>query len=154
MDGRYSLLADHSLRNAIVWPLVPWTMYDVEQKRWVDIPTFAHIDVRPDEFLMLRAKNTLNIDSDKFAAMDSLILKSHAQYKRFSKVIENIPAAQPATSPATPIRPGTADSSKSPFPRRAKRKHSEEDIAAAASSSPGCIPRRSAKKRRTVAHGA
>lgn len=128
-------------------------MYDIEQKRWVDIPTFAQIEVRPDEFLMLRAKNTLNIDSDKFAAMDSLILKSHAQYKRFPKAFEDIPPVQPATSPVTPIRPRAADSIETPVPRQSKRKYSGEPITVASSSSPCRITQRTTKRMRTEERG-
>ncbi|KJA18630.1 hypothetical protein HYPSUDRAFT_205164 [Hypholoma sublateritium FD-334 SS-4] len=149
VDGQYSLLADHSIRNAIAWPLTPWTMYDVEQRRWVDIPTFARVDVWPNEFLMFRTKGSLDIDSDQFAAMDSLILKLQAQYKRFSSPIESEPAIQPAMSPATPIHPRPRGS----IHCHAKRKRSEEHIAAAASSSPSRTSCRSTKQMRAEEQG-
>ena len=145
VDGRYSLLADYSLRNAIVWPTVNWTMFDVEQQRWVDIPTFAQVEVGPHEFLMFRTKSSLDLDSDQFAGMDSLLLKLHVQYKRFSSAIDSVPDIQSATSPATPTRPTPSGS----IHRRAKRKHSDEHIAAtASSSSPVRISRRSSKRMR------
>ena len=127
VDGHYSLLGDHSLRNVIVWPLIPWAMYDVQQRRWVDIPTFAQIQVRPDEFLLLRAKDTLNIDSEQMGAMDTLILQLESQYKPIPEIAWNVPQAS-VDPPVTPAHPKVSE--KTFTPRWLKRKHSEEPSSA------------------------
>ncbi len=50
INGLYLPFTTISLRNSIAWPTIPWTLYDVEQKAWVGIPTFSHIEVRANEF--------------------------------------------------------------------------------------------------------
>lgn len=119
-------------------------MYDVEQRCWVDIPTFARIEVRPKDFLLFRAKSTLNIDSADLGTMDSLILQLQSQYKQhIPEITWNIPEAR-AAQPVTPVRNKASGSVRRQF----KRKRSEEHTPAATSSSPGCITRSSAKRMR------
>lgn len=144
MDGQYSLLDDHSLRNKIAWPTAPWTMYDVEQRCWVDIPTFAHITVRPGEFLLLRPKSALGSDCKEFAEMNLLIRQLQSQYEEASpEIAGDVPVVAVAT-PDTPVHrplPST--------PHRSKRKRSEEHLEAVVLSSPGHITPSFTKRKRT-----
>ena len=137
-DGHYSLLDDHSLRNKIAWPTAPWTMYDVEQRCWVDIPTFAHIMVRPGEFLLLRPKSALESDREEFTEMNLLIRQLQSQYKQASPEIAGDIPVVAAAPPVTPIFE----------PRLPKRKRSEENISAMALSSPTRMTRGYTKRKR------
>lgn len=77
--------------------------------------------------------------------MDSLILQLQAQYKKLIPAIACDVPGVAAAPPETPIRNKPLIS----VPLRSKRKHSEEHIAAAPSSSPGRIIRGSTKRKRT-----
>ncbi|KJA14196.1 hypothetical protein HYPSUDRAFT_202582 [Hypholoma sublateritium FD-334 SS-4] len=145
-NGLYSLRSDHSLRNQIVWPSVQFTMYDAEQMRWVDVPTFARIEVRPDEFLMFRAKSSMSTDSDEFPAMDSLTSQLRTQYRvPAPENAANVPTINteiPTELPITPARNLIPESAATTAPRRAKRRRSQ------ACSSPVRVARDSTKRRR------
>ncbi|KJA19669.1 hypothetical protein HYPSUDRAFT_204407 [Hypholoma sublateritium FD-334 SS-4] len=138
VNGLYSLFTDHSLRNNIVWLTIPWTLYDVEQKAWVGIPTFTHIQVRSNEFLMIRVKSTLDIPLEEFGRMNNLISQLHDEYK--STLIKA------ANGMGMPVTPPSLSHSTKPSPSKRKRSRSAT-TPSPSSSSPKYNARRSAAKR-------
>ena len=125
MDGLYSPLSDQSLRNVTTWPLVHFSIYDVEQMRWVDLPTFARIEVRQNDFLMLRAKSSMQIDSGEFPAMDSLIVQLRARYCASTPENTEVIPETIVKLPDTPTTDGFTETASAPAPRRVKRKRSQ-----------------------------
>ncbi len=125
MDGLYSPLSDQSLRNVTTWLLVHFSIYDVEQMRWVDLPTFARIEVRQDDFLMLRAKSSMEIDSGECPAMHSLIVQLQARYCASTPEDTEVTPQTIINLPDTPAADGFTETASAPAPRRAKRKRSQ-----------------------------
>lgn len=110
--------------------------------RWVDVPTFARIEVRPNEFLMFRAKSSMPTDSDEFPAMDSLISRLQTRYRAPTPEVAGSISATVADMRVTPATNVLPESAATPAPRRAKRRRSQ------AGSSPVRIAQASTKRRK------
>lgn len=79
IDGTYSFREDIRFREYSSWPDIPWLMFDVIQKRWIDIPTFARIEVGSGP--LLTRHNDPDADLSIYEGLESLIEEALDTYE-------------------------------------------------------------------------
>ena len=67
----YSFRDDIQFREYSNWPKTDWLMYDIVQKRWIDIPTNCYIDVGTGP-MITRVKD-LDADLSTFEDLEDII---------------------------------------------------------------------------------
>lgn len=92
----YSFKEDQRFREWSSWPEVQWLMFDVVQKRWVDIPTLAKIEVGSGP--LLTRQNDPNADLSTYEGLTSLIEEALDAYILTSGVAARQSPALPSSS--------------------------------------------------------
>lgn len=110
-DGMYSILEDDELRSLTRFPWIPFLLYDICSTNFIGMPTFSRIEVRDDEYLILRNARCSARPQDVpslWASISDLLAQT-----RMSKVrpAESAPAS-PAATPA-PMQLPTPTTSRS-----------------------------------------
>ena len=78
IDGSYSFREDIHFRELSSWPETRWLMFDVVQKRWIDIPALARIDVGSG--LLLTRCEDPDADLTTYEGLDTLVEKALDTY--------------------------------------------------------------------------
>lgn len=71
VNNLYSFRDDIQFREYSNWPKTEWLMYDIVQKRWIDIPTNSYLDVGAGP-LITRCKD-LEADLSTFEDLEDII---------------------------------------------------------------------------------
>lgn len=112
VDGTYSFKEDEQFCEWSSWPEVRWLMFDVVQKRWVDIPTLAKIEVGSGP--LLTRQNDPYADLSTYEGLDSLIKEALGAYVLTIGVPARPRHGLPSSSQTIPETPSPiAGSSKS-----------------------------------------
>lgn len=150
-DGVYSVLEDDELRRLTRFPWTPFCIYDICTTEFVGIPTFSHIEVRDDEYLILRNSRCSVRPQDiptLWASISELLAQTRISKARHA---ESTPTA-PATTP-TPMQLPTPTTSRSQnLPnttlRRSRRVHELASSSPPPPSSVNLTPTRVRKRKR------
>ena len=100
VDGTYSFKEDQQFREWSSWPAVRWLMFDVVQKRWVDIPTLAKIEVGSGP--LLTRQDDPDADLSVYEGLSSLIEEALDAYVLTSGIAARQNYALPSSSQTIP----------------------------------------------------
>ena len=78
IDGSYSFKEDIQFRELSSWPETHWLMFDVVQKRWIDIAALARIDVGSG--MLLTRCDDPDADLSTYEGLDTLVEKALDTY--------------------------------------------------------------------------
>lgn len=78
INGTYSFREDNHFRELGSWPDTHWLMFDVIQKRWIDVPALARLEVGTGP--LLTRYNDPDADLTNYEGLDSLVEKALDAY--------------------------------------------------------------------------